>query len=288
MSDKVKRVSDAIDYIEAHLPEKFGLQALARAVHTSSYHLHRTFLEVTGWTAHAYAQRRRLTEAARALAFSDRPILEIALSAGYESQQAFTTAFKAMYKKTPRRYREDRRFYPLQLPWLLRETPRLPRPADWQNGVVLAALEDVSVWMALVRLIVDGFPGWREAEYEALLRRRIEERRAWILKDDEGATGVMLFTPQTGSVDFLGVHPQFRRRGQARAFLGKAMREFPVNGALCITTFRAGDKADPGYRAAFKRLGFAEAELLTEFGYPTQRFVLRRQGEEGLRLAARG
>ena len=42
-----------------------------------------------------------------------------------------------------------------------------------------------------------------------------------------------------------------------------------------MTTFRAGDKADTGYRDLLKSLGFAERELLIEYGYPTQRFVLK-------------
>ena len=46
--------------------------------------------------------------------------------------------------------------------------------------------------------------------------------------------------------------------------------------SISITTFRKGDKADPGYRAVYQALGFAEAELLVEYGYPTQRFVMRR------------
>ena len=43
---------------------------------------------------------------------------------------------------------------------------------------------------------------------------------------------------------------------------------------ISITTFREGDKADPGQREEYKRLGFAESELLTEFGYPAQRLIL--------------
>ena len=50
---------------------------------------------------------------------------------------------------------------------------------------------------------------------------------------------------------------------------------------ISITTFRQGDKADTGQREAYKRLGFAEAELLTEFGYPTQRFTLPPKQEKG-------
>lgn len=43
---------------------------------------------------------------------------------------------------------------------------------------------------------------------------------------------------------------------------------------IYTTTFREGDKADIGHRDLLKQLGFAERELLMEFGYPTQRFVL--------------
>ena len=43
---------------------------------------------------------------------------------------------------------------------------------------------------------------------------------------------------------------------------------------LYLTTFRAGDRADPGYRAAFLRLGFVEGPLRVEFGYPTQQMTL--------------
>lgn len=50
---------------------------------------------------------------------------------------------------------------------------------------------------------------------------------------------------------------------------------------LSITTFRQGDKADTGQRAEYKRLGFAEAELLIEFGYPTQRLILPAKQEKG-------
>lgn len=42
---------------------------------------------------------------------------------------------------------------------------------------------------------------------------------------------------------------------------------------VTMTTYREGDKADTGYRSLLKQLGFAERELLIEFGYPTQRFV---------------
>ncbi len=62
---------------------------LAEAMHYSKYHLHRIFTDTVGLTIHDYIQRRRLSEAAKLLIFSEKSVLDIALLAGYESQQAF-------------------------------------------------------------------------------------------------------------------------------------------------------------------------------------------------------
>ena len=59
------------------------------------------------------------------------------------------------------------------------------------------------------------------------------------------------------------------------------MDEIIVGKEISITTYRAGDKADTGYREELYQLGFAEKELLVEFGYPTQRFVLPQKHKGG-------
>ena len=86
--DTVGLITRVIAYIEAHLNEKLDLDTVASAVHYSKYHLHRMFTDTVGMTIHDYVRRRRLTEAAKLLVFSDLPILEVALAAGYESRQA--------------------------------------------------------------------------------------------------------------------------------------------------------------------------------------------------------
>ena len=60
----------------------------------------------------------------------------------------------------------------------------------------------------------------------------------------------------------------------AEAFLDVLTRRLLAGRTISITTFREGDRADPGQREEYKRLGFAESELLMEFGYPTQRLIL--------------
>ena len=278
--DRIEHVTAAINYIEEHLTEKLDLGRVAEAVHYSKYHLHRMFTQTVGLTVHDYLQRRKLTEAAKLLVFSDKPVLEIALSAGYESQQAFTKIFTAMYKMPPNRYRENEKFYPLQLRFKLEGSHGMldeSEKSGWE--INFAGEEDIPCWMELVRLVIDGFPYLDEQEYIPVLRQRIRSREALILKDQEMAVGIMLFSYESGSIDFMGCHPLYRKKGIPKAFLDKVMEEFLKGKEVSITTYREGDKADTGHRREIKGLGFAEAELLVEFGYPTQRFVLRRGSE---------
>ena len=98
MENLIMNIETVIDYIESHLDEKLDLEKVSEAVHYSKYHLHRMFTNTVGMTIHDYVQRRQLTEAAKLLVFSSNPIIEVAFFCSYESQQAFSSAFKSMYK----------------------------------------------------------------------------------------------------------------------------------------------------------------------------------------------
>ena len=275
MPQTIKHVMAAIDYIESHLYEKLDLETVAQAVHYSKYHLHRMFTGTLGLTIHDYIQRRQLTEAAKLLVFSEKPILEIAFCAGYESQQSFTDIFKALYKKSPKQYREEDEFYPLQLRYVLNENPTNLEEKNWQDKIVFATKEDIPKWIELVHLVIDGFPHLDEKQYLERLQECIKKKRALILKEADTAIGILALNEKTGSIDFFGVHPQYRKRGIEKALCEKALHELAHSAQIHVTTFRAGDKADTGYREIWRGLGFAEKELLIEFGYPTQRFVLQ-------------
>jgi AraC-like DNA-binding protein/GNAT superfamily N-acetyltransferase len=297
-------VSQAIRYIENHLDEKLELDMVASALCYSKFHLHRIFTKTIGLTIHEYAQRRQLTEAAKLLVFSKKPIIEIALISGYESQQAFTSIFKAMYKIAPAEFRQTKQFYPLQLEIHLKEEPVTFDLT--KDDIQFTALIDVDDWMELVTLTIDGYPRLDETEYLENLRRYITNKKALILRDDGMAIGVMGFSieadsanscsidclrgvhnPETNSspkttytaacggvVDFLAVHPQYRNLGVTKIFLDKLAAELLCGKEITVTTYRAGDKADTGYREELIKLGFVEGELITEYGYPVQKFVL--------------
>lgn len=261
-----------IDYIEGHLNGKIDLETVAIAVNYSKYHLHRMFTETVGLTIHDYVQRRQLTEAAKLLVFSDKPIIEIAFICGYESQQSFTTAFTAMYKTSPAHYRDKQVFYPLLLRFVIHN--RKLNTTLTKSDIQLATMEDIPSWMELLRLVVDGYPVLDETDYLYKLKIFIKNKQALVLKDGELLIGAMAFSTPPCSIEFMGVHPQYRKRGIQKLFIDALLEDYYPEQDICITTYRNGDKADTGYRKELQKLGFAEQELLVEFGYPTQRFVL--------------
>ncbi len=115
MLTNLQVMENMLDYIEHHLDEKLDLDVLAAQAGYSKYHLSRLFTQLTEMSLCRYVQRRRLTEAARRLAETEKPILDIALSVGYETQAAFSGSFKKCYGCSPRSYRKKGAFYPQQL-----------------------------------------------------------------------------------------------------------------------------------------------------------------------------
>ena len=267
----VLSVTKVIDYIEGHLDCTLNLNTVSKAVAYSKYHLHRMFVQTVGMTLHDYVLRRRLTEAAKLLVFSGKPIIEIALLCGYESQQAFSVMFKYMYKVSPARYRKNSVFYPLQLRFSLHRNVSVG--VFTTDDIVIANRSDIKAWMDLMHLVIDGYPVMNESEYQSSIIKHIDEGCALVLKDKNRLIGALAFCKETGCIDFLGVHPQYKNAGIQKLFLHALAKRYLPDREISMTTFREGDKADTGYRDLLKQLGFAERELLVEFGYPTQRFV---------------
>ena len=112
------------------------------------------------------------------------------------------------------------------------------------------------------------------------LKESILEKRALVLKDNTVLIGALAFTRSPGSIEFLGIHPQYRNLGIQKLFLNALLQIYLPGQDISTTTYRKGDKADTGYRNMLLKLGFSERELLTEYGYPTQRFVYQDQYRE--------
>lgn len=99
-------IQQSLFYIETHLHEQIGLEEVASEALLSPYHYHRIFRNEVGMTVVDYIRNRRMSLASTALRTTDAGILDIALACGFESQEAFTRAFRKLYGMPPGRFRK--------------------------------------------------------------------------------------------------------------------------------------------------------------------------------------
>ncbi len=102
----LKHVQAGIDYIEAHLDFDIAIPQVAGAAGISAWHFQRIFKALTNETLKTYIRSRRFANSLDKLLATDARIIDIALSAGFESQESFTRAFKKAFAMTPNAYRK--------------------------------------------------------------------------------------------------------------------------------------------------------------------------------------
>lgn len=99
--DWLKRMNNAINYIEDNLEGKVDYEKAAREACSSVYSFQRAFSFIVDVTLSEYIRRRKMTLAAFELQNSDIKVVELALKYGYESPEAFTRAFQLLHGVTP-------------------------------------------------------------------------------------------------------------------------------------------------------------------------------------------
>jgi AraC family transcriptional regulator len=102
-----KRISAVLRRIERDAYQTLSLTELANEAAMSRYHFLRTFRDVVGLTPHQFILRTRLHNAAIALRRSTRPVLDIALEAGFADLSTFNRRFRATMGATPTSYRRS-------------------------------------------------------------------------------------------------------------------------------------------------------------------------------------
>ncbi len=105
----IKKLVRSVEFAEEHIDEDFSLTQMAREACLSEYHYHRIFLSMTGMTPGLYIRKRRLTRAVHDLLYGATPVIQIAVGAGYDTQESFTRAFKAMFGVAPATLRKKPR-----------------------------------------------------------------------------------------------------------------------------------------------------------------------------------
>lgn len=103
----MQHIEKAIIYIERNLDQDISVAAVAGSAAYSYFHFHRMFEAVTGESIGGYIRSRRLSKAAEELLYTDKRIIDIAVSLRFDSHEAFGRAFKRMFHVTPSQYRKN-------------------------------------------------------------------------------------------------------------------------------------------------------------------------------------
>jgi len=102
-----RAVQAAVARVVTNLDQALDLERLARAAALSPLHFHRIFRGMVGETPLELHRRLRMERAARDLLELDTPVTTIAFSAGYDSHEAFTRAFRGYYGRSPSEFRQS-------------------------------------------------------------------------------------------------------------------------------------------------------------------------------------
>ena len=99
------RLRRVLDFIDANIEERISLDALAQVAGMSRMYFAAQFRAATGQSPHDYLTFRRIGLAKRMLRDPARPIVDIALDVGFQTQSHFTAVFKRIAGTTPARWR---------------------------------------------------------------------------------------------------------------------------------------------------------------------------------------
>jgi AraC-like DNA-binding protein len=108
-SDAHDRVVEGAAWLRRNLDSEIDILAVARAAHTSPFHLSRLFRRHLGLPPIAYLRSLRLERAAVLLRDEAVSVTEVCYAVGFGSLSHFVTTFRATYGVTPGAYRRGRR-----------------------------------------------------------------------------------------------------------------------------------------------------------------------------------
>ena len=101
------RLRRVADHVAANIDAPLSLAELAAAAGLSWMYFAAQFRQATGITPHDYLLRRRIEHAMTAMESLSSPLVEIALTVGFQSQSHFTTVFKRLTGETPAAWRRN-------------------------------------------------------------------------------------------------------------------------------------------------------------------------------------
>lgn len=101
------KLDRVLAFIKEHLAQSIRVEHLAEAAHLSPCHFARMFKQATGQSPHAYITAQRMEHARQLLANSSLSLVDVASSAGFQTQAHFTEVFHRHTGVTPRSFRRS-------------------------------------------------------------------------------------------------------------------------------------------------------------------------------------
>jgi len=101
-----KAVMRAVAFIQEHYMRPIGVESVAAEVFLSADYLNSLFKEQTGYSLMKYITSCRLKKAEELLKQTNRKIVDISRSVGYQDTSYFCMIFKNSYGESPAKYRE--------------------------------------------------------------------------------------------------------------------------------------------------------------------------------------
>ena len=102
----------------------------------------------------------------------------------------------------------------------------------------------------------------------------MNQKRAICVKAGNKIIGVLLFSIKYNMICCLAVSNEYRKQGIGSKLLAYALEKIDRTQPITVSTFREEDEKAAAPWALYKKYGFIPDELIEEFGYPNQKFVL--------------
>lgn len=138
--------------------------------------------------------------------------------------------------------------------------------------------EDIDAWMNLIKKVSWNFPGLETEEaieeHKNTVLKFINRKTAICANENNQIVGVLLFSQKYNMLCCMAVDSDYRRKSIATKMLSLMITIADTSKDIVVSTFREGDPKGVAPRAFYKKMGFVEDELIEEFGYPNQKFIL--------------
>lgn len=100
---QLKRLDKVLKHLDTHYMEKISLEATAEIAHMSPGYFSRYFHQITGRKYIDYLVEKRIEMAKELLETTDRNVMDIAISCGFNNMANFYKSYRRVYGSAPRR-----------------------------------------------------------------------------------------------------------------------------------------------------------------------------------------